>query len=140
MAPLPHTHVHSASPASQAERAATWLSLACAVHCLVVPVGMSLMPMVGLSGFTLSEPAEAVLTSLVVASALAAVTWGYRRHRDARIVLATTFGLGSYLLGHALEGSAVGLVLAVGGALLLAASSFVGARLAHQCEEVSCAG
>lgn len=139
MAPPSRTHVHPTSPASQAERAATWLSLACAVHCLVVPVGMSLMPMVGLSGFALSEGVEAVLTCLVVASAVAGVSWGYRRHRDARIVLATTFGLGGYLLGHALEGSAVGLVLAVSGALLLAASSFVGARLAHQCEEATCA-
>lgn len=140
MAPPSHTHVHPTSPASQAERAATWLSLACAVHCLVVPVAMSLMPMLGLSGFALSERVETLLTCLVVASALAAIIWGYRRHRDARVVLATTFGLGAYLSGHALEGSVVGLVLAVSGALLLAASSFIGARLAHHCEEATCAG
>jgi hypothetical protein len=131
-------HVHG-RPASQAERAAAWLSLACAVHCLVVPVAMSVMPLVGASGIALGEGAHTALTLLVVASALLGVAWGYRRHRDLRVVFATGVGLCAYLVGHFLEGSWQGVALAVSGGLLLAASSFLGGRLAHHCDDASCA-
>jgi hypothetical protein len=124
---------------SQAERAATWLSLACAVHCLVLPLAMSVMPMLGASGIAFDHRTELALTVLVVASALLGGVWGYRRHRDARIVLASVSGLVAYLVGHLLEGSWVGVALAVCGGLMLAASSFIGARLAHHCEDAGCA-
>ncbi|MDB4973373.1 MAG: hypothetical protein JWN48_1714 [Myxococcaceae bacterium] len=136
-----HTHRHAhevardplaAGVSSRAERAATWLSLACAVHCLVMPVAISVMPLLGASGLTqLGPTAELVMTLLVVASALVGVVWGYRRHRDLRFVLATVLGLVAYLVGHAFEASWFGISLAVLGALTLAASSFLGAKLSH---------
>jgi len=137
-------HVHVTSErrpsASTAERAATWLSLACAVHCLVVPVAMSVMPLLGASGVTdLAPEAELALTLMVVTSAIAGVTWGYRRHRDGRVVLATGVGLAAYLIGHLHEGSWYGLGLGVAGALVLAGSSFLGARLSHACSDPGCA-
>jgi len=122
----------SQAHSSHAERAATWLSLACAVHCLVMPLAISVMPLLGASGVThLGPTAEHAMTLLVVASALAGVVWGYRRHRDVRVVYATLVGLGAYLIGHAFEGSWYGLVIAVLGALTLAASSFSSARMSH---------
>lgn len=138
----PAHHVHAArSYASHAERAATWLSVACAVHCLVVPVAMSVMPVIGASGLVHFSPAvELLLTLLVVASAVAGVTWGYRRHRDARIVMATGIGLAAYVVGHLHEDSWYGIGLAVGGALVLAGSSLLGARLSHTCADARCAG
>lgn len=118
---------------THAERAAAWLSLGCAVHCLVFPVAMSITPALGFAGASFEGPTEAVLTILVVVSSLLGGYWGYRRHRDVRMVLAASLGLASYLVGHALDGSWVGLTLSVGGALLLAASSFLGARMMHDC-------
>ena len=137
-------HVHVTSEprpqASTAERAATFLSLACAVHCLVVPIAMSVMPLLGASGVTdLAPEAELALTLMVAASAIAGVTWGYRRHRDARIVLATGVVLAAYLVGHLHEAAWYGIGLAVAGALVVAASSFLGARLSHACSEPGCA-
>lgn len=137
-----HVHAHDAAERAQmstAERAATWLSLACAVHCLLMPLVITVLPLLGAAGLGELEPAgHLALTLLVVASALLGVTWGYRRHRDLRIVWATAIGLGAYLLGHWLEDSWYGLGLAVLGALTLAASSFVGARLSHTCRDASC--
>ncbi|MDB4989868.1 MAG: MerC mercury resistance protein [Myxococcaceae bacterium] len=105
-----------------------------------MPVAISVMPLLGASGVTHFGPtAELVMTLLVVASALAGVSWGYRRHRDTRIVFATVLGLLAYLLGHAYEPSWYGMGLAVLGALTLAGSSFMGARLTHASVHPSCA-
>src|SRR4051794_11114313 len=66
-----HGHTHAARAAgtqgvrvsTRAERAATWLSLACAVHCLLMPIAISVMPLLGASGVTnLGPTAEAILT------------------------------------------------------------------------------
>jgi hypothetical protein len=127
-----HAPREPSSPSSHAERAATWLSLACAVHCLVMPLAMSVMPLLGASGITqLGPTAEHVMTLLVVASAVLGVVWGYRRHHDVRFVYATIAGLCAYLVGHAFEGSWYGVLLAVLGALTLAISSFSSARVSH---------
>lgn len=124
---------------SGAERAATWLSLACAVHCLLMPVAISVMPLLGASGVTHFGPTvEHIMTLLVVASALAGVVWGYRRHRDLRFVFATAGGLAAYLVGHGFEERWYGIGLAVVGALMLAGSSFLSARLSHSCESATC--
>ncbi|MET0340894.1 MAG: MerC domain-containing protein [Polyangiales bacterium] len=121
-------------PTDRLERAATWLSLACAAHCLLMPVAMTLMPLLGASLAPENPTLELVLNVIVVASALLGGWWGYRRHRDARVVLATVVGLAVYLVGHGLEGSTPGLALAVLGALVLASSSFLSARLQHAAE------
>jgi uncharacterized membrane protein YfcA len=138
-----HVHTHGVDPRSHAERMATWLSLACAVHCLLTPLAIGVLPLLGASVQELSPRAHLVLTVLVVASAVLGVAWGYRRHRDARFVVATAFGLVAYLLGHTFEEAWYGVALAIVGALTLAASSFLGARLgarlAHACPDPSCA-
>jgi hypothetical protein len=161
--PAQHPHTHAASRShegtsalrsraeprtqlgSYGERAATWLSLACAVHCLLMPVVIGLMPLLGASGVThLGSTAESILTLLVIVSAVLGVTWGYRRHHDLRIVFATGIGLAAYLVGHVLVGhvfaeSWYGIGLAGVGALTLAASSFLSARLSHAAEH-ACSG
>lgn len=121
-------------PAARLERAATWLSLACAAHCLLMPAVIALTPLLGASLAPENPTLELVLNVTVVVSALLGGLWGYRRHRDLRLVLATVAGLVVYLIGHKLEGSTPGLALAVLGAVLLASSSFLSARLQHAAE------
>lgn len=135
-----HLHVHTHPAPSRAERAAVFLSLLCAVHCLLLPVGMAVLPLLGAGGMLFSEGTELALGAFVVVSALLGAAWGYRRHRDLRYVLATLTGLVLYLVGHGFEHSWFGLLLSVSGALSLAASSFLGMRAAHHCEEDHCAG
>ena len=113
------------------ERAASWLSLVCAVHCLVMPAALALLPVLGASSFALGDGLDHALTALVIVSAAAGAIWGYRRHHDIRFLVATALGLICYLAGHALEPLWYGVVAAVAGALMLATSSFLGARIGH---------
>lgn len=129
---------------ARAERLASWLSFACAIHCLVMPLAIGVLPLLGATGGAyLGETAELGLTALVVVSALTAMIWGYRRHRDARFVALTALGLTIYLIGHALghasAGSWYAVSMAVVGGLTLAGSSFFSARLSHVCVDPGCA-
>lgn len=126
---------HPAEPQVQPsgfERAATWLSAACAVHCLVVPVASAALPLVGAStGAAFGGAVDHVLSLLVVVGGLLSALFGFRRHHDLRLSLTMVACIALYLLGHALEGAWYGTALAVAGGLGLAASSFVSARLGH---------
>lgn len=129
---------------ASAERVATWLSLACAVHCLVMPVAAAALPLAGLStsavlggggagaaddgaGHGLLE--LALSGSVLVGAGLTGVL-GFRRHRDGRVLVVLVLAVALYALGHLVDGWS-GLVASVTGALALAAASFASARLMH---------
>ena len=114
------------------ERAATWLSALCAVHCLVVPVASAALPLVSAStGAALGGTIDHVLSLFVVLGGALSAAFGYRRHRDLRLALSMAGCIAVYLLGHALESAWYGTALAVAGGLGLAVSSFLSARLGH---------
>lgn len=114
------------------ERVATWLSAACAVHCLLVPVASAVLPLLGASGSAFaSGPIEHAFNAVVIVGALLALVVGYRRHRDVRIALAIAVALLVYFAGHALDGQRLGLGLSIVGGLALAGASFWSARLGH---------
>jgi hypothetical protein len=116
------------------ERAATWLSLACAVHCLVFPLLGGLLPALGASHLISADSGlETMLTLGVVGSVAASGALGFSRHRDLRVLLSMVAGLGFYLVGHALEGKPMSLGLSIAGALVLASASFFSARLSQTC-------
>jgi hypothetical protein len=122
------------------ERAATWLSALCAVHCLVVPVASAALPLVGAStGAALGGTVEHLLSLLVVLGGGLSAVFGYRRHHDLRLTLSMAGCIVLYLVGHALESSWYGVALAVVGGLGLAASSFLSARLGHVHHAEECA-
>jgi hypothetical protein len=115
------------------ERAATWISAACAVHCMLVPVASALVPLVGVGSQAshLNERYEDWLHLLVVAGGLLSLLVGYRRHREARIAAAMGLGIALYLVGHAAEQAWYGMLISVAGGLGLAAASFWSARRGH---------
>jgi hypothetical protein len=128
-------HFDDSSEPRRLERAATWLSLACAVHCLVFPLLGGLLPALGASHLiSVDGGLEIVLTLAVVGSVAASGALGFARHRDIRVVLGMVTGLALYLAGHALEGKPVSLGLSIAGALVLASSSFFSARLSQTCD------
>jgi hypothetical protein len=123
---------HDQVSASAFERAATWLSALCAVHCLLVPVASAALPLVGAStGAAFGGTVDHVLNILVVVGGALSALVGYRRHHDLRLSLIMVACVAVYLLGHALESAWYGVALAVVGGLGLAASSFVSARRGH---------
>jgi hypothetical protein len=121
------------------ERAATWVSLACAVHCLLVPLLAAGLPLfAGISPAVLHHPVlELAFVVVVLGGAAFTAFWGFRSHRDVRVLAVLLAGVVVYVTGHALDGWS-GQSLSVFGALLLAAASFASARLTHTHDE-SCA-
>lgn len=119
--------------ASAVERTATWFSMACAVHCLLVPLLALVTPLAGASGTFLDSPGvERALLAFVLVSASFAAFVGFRRHRDTRLVTLMGIGLCVYLAGHTLGGGWYAHSVAITGALVLAMTSFTSARLGHR--------
>ena len=133
------THPNASSSVERLERAATWVSLACAVHCLVVPLLAAGLPLVaGASPALLHHPAlELAFVAVVLGGAAFTAFWGFRSHRDPRVLAVLFAGVMLYVVGHALDGWSAS-ALSIVGALLLAATSFASARLTHTHSE-SCA-
>ncbi|MFT3925832.1 MAG: MerC domain-containing protein [Myxococcales bacterium] len=128
--------LHAHSPTQQEleprrlERAATWLSLACAVHCLVFPLIGGLLPALSASHVvTAGSGVDTLLTFAVVGSVAASGALGFSRHRDLRVLAGMGVGLALYLFGHVYEGSNLGLGFSIAGALVLAGASYLSARL-----------
>jgi hypothetical protein len=113
------------------ERVTGFLSAACAIHCLLMPLVVALLPLVGSSGLVLGGTTELFLSGLVVVSGVASLVLGYRRHRDGRVAAFISACLVLYMVGHAHETLWYGTLLAVVAGLGLATASFWSARLGH---------
>jgi MerC mercury resistance protein len=139
---LPPPRGASASPVgTRLERAAAWLSAACAVHCLLLPLGAALLPVLGVSAFgSLGRSVDLALLLLVVAGGAGSALLGFRRHRDLRLSLIMAGCVVLYLIGHGLgEQAWYGRALAISGGLGLALASFTSARLGHTHAPGTCA-
>jgi hypothetical protein len=122
------------------ERAVAWLSAACAVHCLLVPVAAALLPLLGASSLgVLGRATDPLLSLLVVSGGTASAVFGFRRHRDLRLSLIMAACILLYLTGHALEDVWYGRALAILGGVSLALASFASARLGHVHSAETCA-
>jgi hypothetical protein len=74
---------------TRADRAGTWLSLLCAVHCMASPLVVTILPLAGLS-FLVQEVTEGFLLAASAALAAASLCWGFRLHRRARWSLSSS--------------------------------------------------
>lgn len=111
----------------------TTLSLACAVHCAVLPFLLTLLPLTGLA-FLKNERLETgmILTSLSVA--VFALARGFGWHRDWRVPAvgllgAVIWGCGHIFLEQPWEGLAMGL-----GGVHFAAAHWLNLRLCKCCD------
>jgi len=111
----------------------TTLSLACAVHCALLPFVLALLPLAGLA-FLKDERFETgmILTSLSVATF--ALARGFGWHRDWRVPAvgllgAVIWGCGHFFLEQPWEGLAMGL-----GGCHFAAAHWLNLRLCKHCD------
>jgi len=111
----------------QLAKVGPWVSIACAIHCMVSPIILGLLPMVHAS--------EAIETGLIVASvAIGAITIGagYREHRKQRVLVLLAFSLvfltARFFVAQRFETAAV-----ITGAMLMAAAQFLNVRLQRHC-------
>lgn len=110
----------------------------CVVHCLMLPVVLSLLPL-----WPAAEVFHAWLHPifaliLVPTTAIAAVT-GFRKHRQRSIVVILAAGLAVILsagvLGHAAPGATLETALTVAGSALLIGGHWRNWRAARCCDE-----
>ncbi len=111
-------------------------SWACAVHCLALPLFITLLPFVGLS-FLLSETTERVFIGISVVIAVSSLLPAYfRQHGKLRPALLAIAGIGLIILTHLWfeENLTLKIIFLIAGALFLTAAHFFNRRLCRACE------
>ncbi len=117
------------------DKAGAAASLTCAVHCALMPVVVTLLPLLGLS-FLADERTEWGLLGLSALLGLSSLCLGFREHRSRRALAVLAVGLTVLALGRVTEEhrvGAVGVVLVVLGGCIVATSHFLNRRLCHSC-------
>ena len=108
------------------------LSFACAIHCLAMPLLVTILPLIGLS-FLVSEPAEKVIISGAVVLAMGSVVWGIRHHRSWRAFLVLVVGIAFIATAHISAEGISEVILHSGGGILLATAHLVNRHLCKTC-------
>ncbi|MCE2414272.1 MerC domain-containing protein [Candidatus Poribacteria bacterium] len=108
------------------------LSVACAVHCLAMPLLVAVLPLIGL-GFFATERAELVLISGAIALAIGSLAWGVRHHRRWRALLILIVAVVFIATARtAVEGTFEAVFYSIGG-ILLASAHLVNRYLSETC-------
>ncbi len=108
------------------------LSVACAIHCLAMPLLVAVLPLIGL-GFFATERAEVVLISGAIALAIGSLAWGVRHHRSWRALLVLIVALAFIATARtAVEGTFEVVFYSIGG-VLLASAHLVNRHLCKTC-------
>ncbi len=108
------------------------LSVACAVHCLAMPLLVAVLPLIGL-GFFATERAELVLISGAIALAIGSLAWGVRHHRRWRALLILIVAVAFIATARtAVEGTFEVVFYSIGG-ILLASAHLVNRHLCKTC-------
>ena len=108
------------------------LSVACAVHCLAMPLLVTVLPLIGL-GFLANESAELVLITGAIVLAIGSLAWGVRHHRSWRAFLILIVALAFIATARtAVEGTFEVVFYSIG-AILLASAHLVNRYLCKTC-------
>ncbi|WP_347136728.1 MerC domain-containing protein [Parahaliea mediterranea] len=107
------------------DKAAIGLSLVCAIHCLLLPIAVIMLP--ALAGTAVGdERFHQWMLLAVIPSSLFALTLGCRRHRHLSVLIPGLPGLAlltlAVLFGHDLLGEAGEKIASLSGASLVAIS------------------
>ena len=108
------------------------LSVACAVHCLSMPLLIAVLPLIGL-GFLANERAELFLILGAIGLAVGSLAWGVRLHRRWRALLILIVALAFIATSRtAVEGAFEVVFYSIGG-VLLASAHLVNRHLCKTC-------
>jgi hypothetical protein len=124
----------SANQSDALDKAAVALSGLCLLHCLLLPVIITLLPF--LDQFS-DRHLHAEILIVVLPVSLIALTIGFRRHADKRVVGLGIAGLLLLLVGATLAHSLFGIVadrmLTITGSVILALAHYRNSRLSRGC-------
>jgi hypothetical protein len=115
------------------------LSMACAIHCLAMPVLIPLLPLLA-GSFLTGETTESVILTVTLLIAAPTLFRGYLRHRKFRVPAIFLLGLlflalrpGAFHHDHVHEGEVWHFVLAALAGLSLAIGHWLNLRLCKSC-------
>lgn len=112
--------------------AASWI---CAVHCLVLPFFVAILPLIGL-GFLLDETTERIFIGISFLLACASLIPSYfREHRRLQPLLFAFSGIGLIVLTHLLFESSwlMKFLFLLIGAGLISSAHLLNKRFCHEC-------
>lgn len=108
------------------------ISTACAIHCLLLPILILILPLLGLA-FILEESFEFMLLVSALAIAFSSFLWGHRSHGEIYVFYFLSAALGFFGLGR-LESLELyeRYFVAIGG-ILLVAGHIINRKLCNTC-------
>jgi MerC mercury resistance protein len=110
----------------------TCVSLVCAVHCLTVPLLVTVLPVAGV-GVVLGGSLEILFSVASVVLATVSLCWGFRRHRRWRVFVVLGAALTMLAVGRFLASEPYELIFVFMGALVLAAGHLLNRYLCLTC-------
>ncbi len=138
----PVSPVSPVSPVERApghlDRAGATASLLCAIHCALMPLVVTLLPLLGLA-FLADERVEWAMVVLSGVLGATSLCLGFRQHRSRRALATLATGLAFLVAGRIAEHYALpwGVVIVVIGGLSVAASHILNRRLCDSCHTCS---
>jgi hypothetical protein len=123
----------TASPSSaRLDLMGTCVSLMCALHCLTVPLLVTVLPLAG-AGVFLGGSLEVLFIAASVALATGSLCWGFRRHRRWQMFIVLGAALTMIAVGRFLASESFELVFVVMGAAVLAGGHLLNRYLCLTC-------
>lgn len=114
------------------DRFGAFLGFACAVHCVSMPLVISVLPTLGL-GFLADHAFDLTIVIIATIFATFAARSGWRTHRDRRVVAGFVGAIALLFLGIALgEESMAGRVPSILGGVALAVTHLANLRLSKR--------
>jgi hypothetical protein len=114
-------------------------SATCAIHCILLPFLITILPLYGLS-FIVDESFEIVMLIVSVILAILSLCLGYRTHKNKKMFFLFSVGISLLLLGRFAHENNWGfsslVILFIGGSMM-ACSHIVNKKLCDSCH--SCA-
>ncbi len=143
------------------DKVGVYASLLCAVHCIAMPMLLTILPLLGLS-VLLDSTLEKFFVLFFVVLAIFNTCWGYKDHKKNRVLFLSLFGSALLIIanfffshshGHSHEGhfhgdhfhgevaraqdSSVNLTILVVGAIMVASGHLLNRYFCKQCKDCS---
>jgi hypothetical protein len=126
---------------NRAEKIGFWASIACAIHCTIVPIATIGFPIIGLSLIS-TEIFEWILLSVSLVMGLTSLCFGFRKHRSLKALSLLATGFTLIVIARLLHdhNSKVGFhfdyinVMLIIGGILISMSYYINNKLCGSCK------
>ena len=125
-------HTAASASSTRIDLVGACVSLVCAVHCLTIPLLVTVLPLAG-AGVLLGGSLEILFIVASVVLAIVSLCWGFRRHRRWRVFVVLGAALTMIAVGRFLASETHELVFVFMGAMVLAAGHLLNRYLCLTC-------